>query len=109
MKRTIPIIVAIIVFPIRFAVYVPIFLCRCIVLLWRRHKYRKAAANYLGYINDYFTNLPPRESEFCGDCKHSEISKNTNLLLCLNENCSSFGLAVSPEDDKQGLCYFERK
>jgi hypothetical protein len=59
-------------------------------------------------MDDFFSNIPPRESEFCRDCKHSDVSKNNGNILCLNEKSRDFGTAISPETDRMGLCYFER-
>ena len=79
-----------------------------VMRMWRWRQVKKAGANYVNFINDYFANLPPRESEFCRDCKHSEVSNNNGNLLCLHERSRHFCEAVDPEQDKSGLCYFER-
>jgi len=79
-----------------------------IILIWRWHQVKKAGANLQKCMDDFFANLPPRESEFCRDCKHSEVSINNGNLLCLHERSRHFGEAVDPEQDKSGFCYFER-
>ena len=58
-------------------------------------------------MDDYFSTLSPRESEFCKDCKYSEISINNGNLLCLHEKSRHFGTAITPEQDMKGFCYFE--
>jgi len=77
--------------------------------MWRWYKVKRAGANLKKCMDDFFSNLPPRESEFCKDCKHSEISSNNGNLLCLNERSRHFGEAVAPEQDKMGFCGFVRK
>jgi len=85
------------------------YLYRYAILLWRWHKVKRAGANLGKYMNNFFSNLPPRESEFCKDCKHSEISSNNGNLLCLNDRSRHFGEAITPEQDKKGWCGFERR
>ena len=79
-----------------------------VVRMWRLHRLKKARANFINFINDYFADLSPRENEFCKDCKHSEVSSNNGNLLCLNERSRHFGEAIAPEQDKRGFCGFER-
>jgi len=78
-------------------------------LWWSWYKVKKAGANLQKCMDNFFSNLPPRESELCKDCKHSDVSVNNGNLLCLHERSRHFGEAISPEDDKIGFCYFERK
>jgi len=79
-----------------------------VVLMWRWHQVKKVGANLQKCMDDFFTNLPPRESEYCKNCKHSEVSSNNGNLICLHEKSRHFGEAISPEQDKSGFCYFER-
>ena len=83
-------------------------LYRSAVRLWRWRRVKKAGANLQSCIDEIFSNLPPRESELCKDCKHSEFSSNNDNLLCLNERSRHFGEAIDPEQDKMGFCGFER-
>jgi len=76
--------------------------------MWRWHRVKKSGANLHRYMEEFFSNLPPRESEFCKDCKYSEVSNNNGNLLCLNERSRHFGEMVDPEQDKMGFCGFER-
>jgi len=89
--------------------YVISFLCHYVRLLWRWYRLKKAGADLQKCIGDFFSNLPPRESEHCRDCKHSDISKNNGNLLCLHEKSRHFGEAVAPAQDMMGYCYFERE
>ena len=93
---------------VSFVVVVVMQLYRCVVRMWRWHRVKKVGANYINFINDYFANLPPRESEFCRDCKHSEVSNNNGNLICLNERSRHFGETIDPKQDKRGFCGFER-
>jgi len=79
------------------------------ILMWRWRRVKKAGANYFKCMNDYFSSLPPRGSEFCKDCRYSEVSINNGNLICLHERSRHFGETVAPEQDKTGFCYFERK
>ena len=76
--------------------------------MWRWHRVKKAGANLQKCMDDFFSNLPPRQSEFCRDCKNSVVSGNNGNLLCLNERSRHFGEAIAPEQDKGGFCSFER-
>ena len=78
-------------------------------LLWRLYNFKKASIKLQLSMQDFISSLPPRESELCGDCKYSEVSKNSGKLLCLNEKSYYFGIAVAPEKNTMGMCYFERK
>jgi len=84
-------------------------LCRYVMLAWRWRRVKKAGTNLQKCMDDFFANLPPRESEFCRDCKHSEVSINNENLICLHERSRHFGEAIDPEQDKVGSCWFERK
>jgi hypothetical protein len=84
------------------------YLYRHAILLWRWHRVKKAGNNLQKFMSDYFSNLPPRESEFCKDCIHSVVSMNNGNLLCLNERSRFFGKAIAPEKDMEGFCWFER-
>ena len=78
-------------------------------LTWRWYRVKKAGADLQKYMDDFFSNLPPRKSEPCGECKYSEVSKNNGNLLCLNEKSRHFGEAISSEKDMGGFCHFERE
>ena len=113
MKGALPIniaktVIAVIIYGIYVIIFTASLLYRRIILMWRWRRVKKAGANMGKYINDFFSNLPPRESEFCKDCTHSEVSKNNGNLLCLNERSRRFGTAVSPENDEMGFCYSKR-
>ena len=83
-------------------------LFRRINLMWRWYRVKKAGGNLQKFMDDFFSNLPPRESELCKDCKHSEFSNNNGNLPCLHERSRHFGEAVPPDADRMGFCYFER-
>ena len=84
-------------------------LYRFIRIQWQWYRVKRAGANLGRYMEGFFSNLPPRESEFCKDCKHSDVSINNGNLLCLHERSRHFGEAIAPENDKMGFCYFERE
>jgi len=84
-------------------------LYRFIRLKWRWHRVKKAGANLQKCMDDFFSNIPPRESELCRDCKYSEVSNNNGNLLCLHEKSRHFGEAIPLEADRRGFCHFERK
>ena len=76
---------------------------------WQWRKVKKAGANLGKFMEDYFSNLPPRESEFCKDCIHAEWTNNHSKLLCLHGKSRHFGTAVYPENDMMGFCDFKRR
>jgi len=76
---------------------------------WQWHQFKKASANLQKCMGEFFSNLPPRESEYCEDCKYSEVSINNGNLLCLHERSRHFGEALAPEQDMGGFCCFDRK
>jgi hypothetical protein len=83
-------------------------LFRIIRTAWHMYRIKKAGADYFKYMNDFFSNLPPREITLCKDCKHSEVSTNNGNLICLYGHSRYFGRAVDPDGDKRDMC-FERK
>ena len=60
-------------------------------------------------MDDFFSNIPLRESELCRECKYSVVSNNNGNLLCLHEKSYHFGTAIPLETDQRGFCYFERE
>ena len=74
-------------------------------LWWHWHKVRKSGANLQKCMDEFFSDLPPRENQSCSDCRHSEVSTNNGNLICLNGSSYYFGMAVDPEQDVMRFCY----